>query len=78
MTKQLFGGTGDYVDGTGRYQTEYQQLWNDLVPESRHCETTAGQLINRRLEVVVRPQADNPQDQARIAWGKYLRVLRDH
>ena len=36
MTKQLFGGTGDYVDGTGRYQSEYQQLWDDLVPERIH------------------------------------------
>ena len=41
MTKQL----GDYVDGTGRYQSEYQQLWDDLVPDSGHCETTAGELI---------------------------------
>ena len=41
MTKQL----GDYGDGTGRYQSEYRQLWNDLVPESGHCETTAGELI---------------------------------
>ncbi len=41
MTKQL----GDYGHGTGRYQSEYQQLYDDLVPDSGHCETTAGELI---------------------------------
>ena len=41
MTKQL----GDYGDGTGRYQSEYRQLWDDLVPDSGHCETIAGELI---------------------------------
>lgn len=34
-----------YTDGSGQYQSEYDTLWQSLVPKSGHAATLQGELV---------------------------------
>lgn len=34
-----------YADGLGQYQSEYDALWQSLVPQSGHAATLQGEIV---------------------------------